>query len=269
MTTMVPQDVIRAYLNSIMGSGVAPPVSTAPINNISTVESPAAAAVAPTPTPSATLPVDLLQLIAQSTPPKVDKNAEARTAANKAVEGAFGTDYGRTNIASTLLDDTINSILGEQRANATQYLDRGRARGIYNDTGYNAGLSRIGTDAEAGRSKLYSLGSSVIDKYRTDANAVRDKAYNAAATTTADTAFSLDPYINEGNEVIGRANSLASGDLRNSFGGTQLFDFSSLNNRAGQAQGAINARDLDVVGALSARRRANSFGRGLGSQGAF
>lgn len=201
--------------------------------------------------------------------PTVDPTATKRKEYAGQVENTFGQDYGQKNISSGLLDDTINQILTEQKNDASTYLDRGRARGIYNDVGYNAGTARIGTSGEAGRSKLYSLGHSVIDKYRSDANSVRDKAYSAANSWSDGQNFSLDPYINQGNEVINNAKQFAGGDLRNVFGGTKLFDFGDINNRAGQAQGAINTRDTDVLGAISARKKANAFGRGLGSQGAF
>lgn len=236
------------------------------------------ASVAPTTTsavaaPSATSSFDLGKFLQDmfSQVPASSTSAvpDARKQAQSQVESTFGPDYGQRNVASSLLDDTINNILTEQRNNASTYLDRGHKRGIYNDTGYNAGLSSLDAAAQAGRSKLSSLGSSIIDKYRDDLNSVRDKAYGAATSTDESSPFSLDPYINQGNEIIGRAKTNAAGDLLNTFGGTQLFDFSSLNNRAGQAQGAINARDLDVLGAIQQRKKAIHFGRGLGTQGAF
>lgn len=244
---------------------------------IPTVNAPAAT---PAPTPAATAAVPsadesfkkfLDQLLSNISKQEQEQanTTNTRNQYRTQVDQKFGPDYGNKAISSTLLDDTINSILTEQKTNASEYLERGKRRGIYNDVGYNAGVSRIGTAGEAGRSQLYSLGNSIIDKYRDDANAVRDKAYSAASGYTPGTSFSLDPYIRQGNEIIGRANTMAPGELRNTFGGTQLFDFSSLTNAAGQAQGAINARDLDVMGAITQRKRANAFGRGLGSQGAF
>lgn len=222
--------------------------------------------VAPVAAPVATAPVLSAPV---ATTPQEDEQTKLRNQFRQQADSTFGVDYGRRNIASSLLDDTINNILSEQKNDAATYLERGRKRGIYNDIGYNAGLSGIGTAYEAGRSKLGDLGRGVIDKYRANADAVRDKAYAAASAFTPGTSFSLDPYISEGNEVINRANTFAKGDLLNAFGGTKLFDFGSLNNRAGQAQGAIGGRDLDVVSALSQRKRANSLGRGLGSRGAF
>lgn len=185
------------------------------------------------------------------------------------VNERFGNDYGQRNISSSLLDDTINAILGEQKGDAQQYLDRGKARGIYNDVGYNAGLAAVNNASSAGSAKLNSLGHDVIDKYRTRADSVRDKAYGAASGWGLGGTFSLDPYINQGNEIVQEAQKNAAGDLRNVFGGTKLFDFSGLTNAAGMAQGAVNLRDADVATALRERKRTSALGRGLGSQGAF
>jgi hypothetical protein len=181
----------------------------------------------------------------------------------------FGTDYGNKAITSSLLDDTISSILSEQRAGAEQYLERGKARGIINDIGYGAGRSAIDNSTSVGRSRLSSLAGDTLNKYRSEANTVRDQAYGAASGFQLGQNFSLDPYIQRGEEVRSRAANLADDDLRASLGGTNFFDLSSITQRAGQAQGAMNLRDADVATALRERRRTNSLGRGLGSQGAF
>lgn len=250
------------YIAALL-SGTAPNAMVAPnlvMPDVLTQAPPTA--ITPSLQPAPTINVQL-------PPPVEDEQTKLRKQYRSQADQAFGADYGRRNIASTLLDDTIKSILEEQKGDASQYLERGRKRGIYNDIGYAAGLAGLGSSYEAGRSKLGELGRSVIDKYRADADAVRDKAFSAATSYTPGTSFSLDPYIAEGNEVISRANQFAGGDLRNTFGGTKLFDFGALNNRAGMAQGAIGGRDSDVLAAIAQRKRNNSFGRGLGSQGAF
>lgn len=178
-----------------------------------------------------------------------------------------GSEYNA--VPSSLLDDTISQILAEQQGSATDYLNRGLARGIYNDVGYNAGQAMLGSDASMGRSDLSTLGTGVIDKYRTNLNEVANNAYQAASGYEPGLKFSLDPYVGEYNHIIANANQNAGGDLRSVLGGKNYFDFSGLTNRAGQAQGALNLRDTDVATALAERRRKNSLDRGLGSQGAF
>lgn len=181
----------------------------------------------------------------------------------------FGTNYGKSLVGDNLLDDTINSILSEQRGSAQQYLDRGKARGIFNDAGYGAGVGKIGTLEQGARSNLATLGNDVLNKYRTEATGVRDKAYSAISGLLPGQNFSLDPYISEGAGIGSRAAANAGGDLRNALGGTSYFNFSDLTNTAGQAQGATNLRDADLATAIAERNRKSGAGRGLGSQGAF
>jgi hypothetical protein len=187
----------------------------------------------------------------------------------RTVNDKFTTGHQDKAVTSSLLDDAISSILGEQRGNAQQYLDRGKARGIYNDTGYNAGVATINNAANVARSDLSSLGSTVIDKYRGQLDTIGDEAYSAASGFNLGDNFSLDPYISRYSDVLGRANANASGDLRSLVGGKNYFDFSNLTQKAGMAQGAQNLRDTDVATALRERKRVNSLGRGLSSQGAF
>lgn len=224
---------------------------------------PAAPEPAPTPTPA---PVPATPTL---TPPAPSGIEAMRTDLLNQAGQKFGTNYGRQLIGDNLLDNTINSILGEQKGNAQTYLDRGKARGIFNDIGYGAGLNKINTTSEAASSQLAALGGSVIDKYRGQANAVRDKAYSSISGLLPDQQFSFDPYLEEGSAVKANAEQRAGGDLRTSLGGTNFFDFGNLSNTAGMAQGAQNLRDADVATALAERKRKASADRGLGSQGAF
>lgn len=187
---------------------------------------------------------------------------------NQAFSG-FGYNYGRNLIPDNSLDDTINSILGEQKGQAQTYLDRGKQRGIYNDVGYNAGENKISNLAEGAQSQLSSLGTDVLNKYRTQANTVRDNAYSAISGLSDGQDFSLDPYFGEGNAIKGTEQRNAGGDLRNALGGQNFFDFQGLTNAAGTAQGALNLRDADVATALTAQKERAAKGRGLGSEGAF
>lgn len=196
--------------------------------------------------------------------------ASARNSILGQVNAKFTPGYEKTALPNSLLDDIIADILGTQQTSAMDYLNRGKARGIINDVGYNAGLASIGSGASAGRSDLSSLATTVLDRYRSELDTVGDAAFNAASSwTLGSPAFSLEPYINDYNSIIANANANAGGDLRNLLGGKNYFDFSDLMNSAGKAQGALNLRDTDVATALRERQRRNTLSRGLGSQGAF
>jgi hypothetical protein len=175
------------------------------------------------------------------------ETARIRNLLSGQAEEKFGTNYGNKVIGSSLLDDAINSILGTQRKDAETFLERGKKRGMYNDVGYDAGRAALEESAGTARSRLQSTAGSIIDKYRAQANSVRDRA----------------------QDIIGRAQSQGAGELRSVIGNTNFFDTQNIQNKIGARQGAVNLRDADVATALAERKRLSSQGRGLGSQGAF
>lgn len=181
----------------------------------------------------------------------------------------FGLDYGNKLINSHLLDDTINQILSEQQGGAQDFLNRGKARGIYNDVGYNAGEKSLQGQAQAGQSQIAGTANDVLDKYRSKANDISTKAFNAANNATLGQSINLDDYVNQGNDILNQASTYGSGDLRTALGGQQFFDFSGLTNAAGGAQGATNLRDSNIAAVLADRAAKKNADRGLGSQGVF
>jgi len=198
------------------------------------------------------------------------ENAAKQNAFMADFEKQFGVGADQAALPSTILDDAINNILGEQKTEAQLQLDRGKARGIYNDVGYNAGQSALGTAEAAARSELGALGSGYVDQWRGGLNEIDDRAFNAYQSfPTGSSAFSLDPYIAERNDYLTRTKANAEGTLRGGLGGRNFFDFGKIGGKVGTAQGALNLRDADVATALAERRRLNTQSRGLGSQGAF
>lgn len=185
-------------------------------------------------------------------------------------EGKFGTAADQQAIPSNILDDAINTILGEQKTEAQLQLERGKARGIYNDVGYNAGQGALTSAEAAARSELGALGSGYVDQWRGNLNDIDARAWDAyQAFPIGSSTFSLDPYIAERNDFLGRTRANAEGTLRGGIGGRNFFDFGKIGGKAGTAQGALNLRDTDVATAIGERKRLNTQSRGLGSQGAF
>jgi len=198
------------------------------------------------------------------------ENAARQQQFMKDFEGKFGIGADQAALPSTILDDAINSILGEQKTAAQLQLDRGKARGIYNDVGYNAGQAALGTAEGAARSELGALGSGYVDQWRGNLNDIDARAFDAYQSfPTGSSSFSLDPYIAERNDFLGRTKANAEGTLRGAIGGKNFFDFGKVGSAAGTSQGALNLRDADVATALGERKRLNTMNRGLGSQGAF
>jgi hypothetical protein len=262
----------QAFINSNpMPTATSHPATPAPTTPTPTTPPPPPPPPPPVPTPTPQ-PIPGANPATPNKPP-VDPNAPPKPGTKEyylqQVNQTFapGFEYGAA--PSSLLDDVIAEILAEQQGAASEYLDRGKARGIYNDVGYNAGLEAMGDYAETGSSDLTTLGASALDKYRSQMSALATNAYNSASAFSPGLSFSLDPYMSEFNAIKNRAATNIEGDLRGLLGGKNYFDFSNLTSKAGQAQGALNLRDTDVATALAERARKNSIARGLGSQGAF
>lgn len=185
------------------------------------------------------------------------------------LDSKFGTGFEDRAIGDSILDTAINEILGRQKTDAMTMLERGKARGIYNDVGYDRGLAEINNDYSTGNASLHSLGHNVLDKYRSQAKNLAGDAWNYYSTLGLGDNFSLDPYIDKFGNIVNSANTNAKGDLLGALGNTNYFDFSNISQKVGGAQGALNLRDDFVTAALEERKRRDSMSRGIGSQGAF
>jgi hypothetical protein len=174
-----------------------------------------------------------------------------------------------TSIGDDIFGNTINELLGEQEADAMQLLDRGKKRGQFNDIGYNAGVGAIADARKKALSQLDMYKGDILSGYNTKLNDIRGQALQAASGFNLGDMFDLSPYSSQANSLISSASSTAPGQLMTMLGDMDFFDPSKIRMEAGQAQGAINLRDLDVLEALSTRKKADETGRGLGTQGTF
>ena len=185
------------------------------------------------------------------------------------VQNTFGQNSGIDAIPDTFLDSTINDILSTQFGNAQSTLDRGRARGIYNDRGYQAGQASLANQRSQASAKLNTTEGDILSGYRSRLGDVRNNAFNAATGYQLGDSFDIGEYLRQKDSIVGEANTNAEGQLRSAIGSTPLYDFGSIGNAAGQAQGVVNLNNLDVRESLASRRARSMQGRGLGSQGAF
>lgn len=195
--------------------------------------------------------------------------AQQRNQYRGLVNSQFGPNYADQQLGSSILDDTIASILGTEYGNAAQTFERGLARGQYNQRGYDAGLSALAQQRQAQESRLNTLGSDILGNYRSQLSGIRENALGGASGYRLGDTFNLDDYLSRASSVVNTARERAPGQLIETVGQTPLFDIGTLSNRAGQAQGAVNLNNLDVLEAANRRQQQNSQSRGLGSQGAF
>jgi hypothetical protein len=198
-----------------------------------------------------------------------DELRRRRMGYQQQAEQKFGSNFGNRLISDDVLNSTIDDILNTQKQNAAQFIERGQKRGIINDVGAQAAQRRIGEAEQTGRGTLGNLALGIIDKYRSQANQVRDRAFNQASGYNFGSNINFDELLGEGNQIAERARNFGGGELRSAIGGQNFFDLSELRNTAGQAQGAINPRDTEVANAIANRRRMMGTSRGIGNQGAL
>ena len=151
------------------------------------------APVAPTPTnPSPTAPVttptpeqdtltktvnDLLGLFNQQQA-QAQQQSAARENARASVASALGTTTDKLN--SSLFGNSINDILQTQYDKALTQLDRGLARGMYNQAGYDAGLAALDNNRTTAMAGLNQTANDLLSGYRTQYDDLRAEALNAA-----------------------------------------------------------------------------------------
>lgn len=185
------------------------------------------------------------------------------------VNERFGTNFASQYLPDTMLDDTINSALSSQYDNARGILDRGLARGQYNERGFSAGLGRLDNQRTAQQARLNTVEGDILNNYRSRLGDVRNSAFNSATGYQLGDSFNLDDYGSQAENIANQARTNAPGEFFSAIGSTPMFDLGAIGGAAGQAQGAVNLNNLDVRDGLEKRRLAAARGRGLGSQGAF
>ena len=185
------------------------------------------------------------------------------------VNDRFGGNFASSYLPDTLLDDTINSTLESQYGNARSILDRGLARGQYNERGFNAGLGSLNNARTAQQARLNTIEGDILSGYRSRLGDVRNNAFNSATGYQLGDSFNLDDFASQADNITNQARSNAPGEFLSALGSTPMFDLGNIGSAAGQAQGAVNLNNLDVRDGLEKRRLAAARGRGLGSQGAF
>jgi len=197
------------------------------------------------------------------------ETASRRTTYGNQVSSKFGPNYGDTLVSDNLLDPIIDEIVAGQEKGATEYLDRAAKRGILNEQGLTAAQAKIAADRAKAKSTVANLAGGVIDKYQLRANDVAGKAQQGASGYQLGSNFNIGDYETQGQGILGEANTRAGGELRTALGDQNFFDTGSLVNTAGQAQGATGLVDNTLAAAVAERKKRDSVGRGLGSQGTF
>lgn len=190
-----------------------------------------------------------------------DRRAAYTNNASKVWKPGFENDYFKSDAD----DSFINSILGQQKDQATQYVNRARSRGQLDETGFNAALGKIGEMEQTGRSTANKLGDAVLQGNRTRLSDIANNAKAAAGSYELGQGdFDLGTYGNQFNDKLGAMNSSLQGDIYGALEGQNFFDVGDIISRGGAVQGAVNA-PTERADQIAAREKLRASQRGTSS----
>jgi hypothetical protein len=161
---------------------------------------------------------------------------------NQAMRGidTFARDgFARSRIDDTADDNAINSILGEQRATADEYIERLLSRGIITNSGRAAASSDLDNQSFRVKNQIGEVGGAQIEKGRGDLRNIASDGRSAASQLRLGDAFDPFGYDTQINDSATAFFASLGDNLRGSTP-QNLFNTGNLANVAGRAQGAQN-----------------------------
>lgn len=185
------------------------------------------------------------------------------------VANTFAPGFERNLLPDTAMDPIVASILGDQSKTARQQIDFNKARGLLNDTGYNASLDAFNQQSKAGSSTLSDIAKSILGKERGELLDIRGDAGNAASSWTfGRNAPDIGSFYSRAQQEAAGDLSRFEGSVRSALGDTNLFDVPTLLQKGGTMQGPINLTTAAAPVGLGEdpNKKKN---RGLGSAGVF
>lgn len=196
-----------------------------------------------------------------------------RTRNTNAVNERFGSGFERAAIGDSADDPLIDKIVNEEYDRAKSGIDASYKRGNLNDAGYNYATGELDRGKTTGKTTVSGFGDAVLNRYRGDLTGIKDRAVTGANSyTLGGSSFDINPYADEvGTKTQSDLGNL-EGDLRGAVGSTPLFDVGSILQKAGGAQGPVNPRNSGqdmIASVLTAQRKKNNTGQGVGSGGVF
>jgi hypothetical protein len=197
-----------------------------------------------------------------------DVRDERRQRYGTQVANTFRTGIENDLLPDTLDDPFVDAFLGSQRTDAQLMLDRARARGNLDQTGYDRGIQRLDELGRAGSSEAQQITNALISAGRGDLRNIANRASTDAGAYEIGRQFSIDPYQEEWDTFRNNFTSGLEGRVRSALEGQQFFDIGDIITQAGIRQGAQNPSQTQAD-AVAARRNIRDAERGLGGAGQF
>jgi hypothetical protein len=193
-----------------------------------------------------------------------ERTAERNTL-TRGYESEVPQGFETTYIPDTADDALIESIIGGQYGEASDYLNRAKARGTLNDVGYGTASTALKNERAGAIARANELGLGVLETGRQSLKDIDKQARQGI--TNWDFGDTYDPTSWSGKIKSGASTFTGGleGKLRNAFGSTEFFDPESFIAKGGKAQGAINPGASALQDAISEEEKR----RTAGSVGAF
>jgi len=192
-----------------------------------------------------------------------------RTQYSNQVNNLFGNDYANQRVNSSLDDNYINAILGEQYDPALQQIQRAFERGTINDQGFQTAMNSLNNQKTTAQASLQQTGGGLLQAIRDSLSGVGNEARNAASNYQLGTTFDPNSYTGRADTIYNEGIGGLEGNLRNAIGGQQFFDIGSILNQGKTAQGTANNSNRALFDAFAADEQDKNKQRGLGTQGVF
>jgi len=193
-----------------------------------------------------------------------------RTNYTNTLNQTFTPTYSQGQWADTADDPIISSLLGEASGQAQSAVERAKARGQLDDTGYTAAMNRLTQATTTGQSKAQALGHTVIDRNRQALEDVANQGRTAASSYTLGGSFDPKTYSDQASSLLGQQKGTFEGDVRGAIGDpNQFYDIGSIIDFGGREQGAQNTASSPLADVLAKRETDRTARRGLGSTGTF
>lgn len=222
-----------------------------------------------------TIPTTAEDVSSYFTPELVDttlnrEQENRRTRYGQKVNEYFTPSYGESKWAGTADDALIDTILGEAGGTAQSAVERARARGQLDDTGYKAAQNRLNLATTTGRSKAQALGGGVLERYRGELSGIGDEARTGASSYNLGSTFDPAGYTQKAEGKYGEQKGTFEGDVRSAIGDAgQFYDVGDIIGFGAKEQGSQNTASSPLAEVLAKRETDRTARRGLGGTGTF
>lgn len=168
-----------------------------------------------------------------------DLNRTFQQKNQRSVDQLFTPNYDTSRISSTMDDPIIAQILGEQRGSADQIIQNMLKRGVLTGTGATGAEADLDRQAAGVRTKLNTIGDTVLSGGRQKLTDVANKARTDAGTLNIGQAFDPASYTNNADQVFNDFVASLGDNIKSNVQGN-LFQTNGLAAIGGAAQGAGN-----------------------------